>query len=72
MGIGRKVERRPKTPVVLEDLMGRLGNCRTDDAASQEVGVAQRKQTQINMETRMTIKENQREYAALEKENGGE
>ena len=72
IGDGREVERRPKTTVVLEDLIGRLGNCGTDDMGTHEAGVTRRKQVQINMETRMTIEENSREYAAPEKENGEE
>ena len=38
-GVGREVESGPKTTVVLEDLMGRLGNCGTHDVGTQEVGV---------------------------------
>ena len=72
IGVGREVESGAKTTVVVEDLMLRLENCGTHDMGTHEAGVARRKQMQINMETRMTIKETQREYAAPEKESGEE
>ena len=72
IGVGREVERCPKTTVVVEDLMRRLGNCGTHDVRTHEVGTTRSKQMQINMETRMTIEENSREYAAPEKKRGEE